>query len=58
MGDDVNTALALEAEKKGVALAELAVHDYVHAMVELIDDLWSMVLNDSWWLMQHERGLV
>ena len=39
MGDDVNAALALEAEEKGVALAELTVHDYAHAMIELIDDL-------------------
>ena len=38
-GDDVNAALALEAEEKGVALAELTVNDYVHAMIELINDL-------------------
>ena len=38
-GDDVNAALALEAEEKGVTLAELTVHDYSHAMIELINDL-------------------
>lgn len=38
-GDDVNAALALEAEEKDVALAELTVNDYVHAMIELINDL-------------------
>lgn len=42
-GDDVNAALALEAEEKGVALAELTVNDYVHAMIELINDL----INDA-----------
>ena len=52
-GDDVNTALALEAEEKGVALAELTVHDYAHAMIELIDDLV-----DGAERQLHERGLV